>query len=99
MYPVVEVFDDTREKEWVLKPLICHGTFLTYRFSGRLFGHLNALKARRSGRSASVDEARILVFVLYKKEAARVENTLQRRGYSVGGIHGDLNQSARIAAL
>ena len=68
MYPVVEVFDDTREKEWVLKPLICHGTFLTYRFSGRLFGHLNALKARRSGRSASVDEARILVFVLYKKE-------------------------------
>ena len=37
--------------------------------------------------------------MLYKKEAASVENTLLRRGYSVGGIHGDLNQNARIAAL
>jgi ATP-dependent RNA helicase DBP3 len=67
--------------------------------SNRLFKHLNSLKADKSGGSRSVDEVRILVFVLYKLEAARVESTLKRRGYSVGGIHGDLNQSARIAAL
>lgn len=67
--------------------------------SNRLFKHLTSLKARRSGNSGSVDDARILVFVLYKKEAVRVENTVQRRGYSVGAIHGDLNQGARIAAL
>ena len=42
---------------------------------------------------------RILIFCLYKKEAARVEETLSRRGFSVAGIHGDLSQTARIAAL
>ena len=47
----------------------------------------------------SADEQRILVFVLYKKEASRVEYTLKRQGYSVGGIHGDLSQQARISAL
>ena len=42
---------------------------------------------------------RILIFCLYKKEASRVEETLSRRGFSVAGIHGDLSQSSRIAAL
>lgn len=37
--------------------------------------------------------------MLYKKEAARVEDTLRREGYAVGGIHGDLAQHARLAAL
>ncbi|RVW34730.1 DEAD-box ATP-dependent RNA helicase 5 [Vitis vinifera] len=55
---------------------------------------------------------RVLVFVLYKKEAARVENMLQRRyspficycfhlprGWNVVSIHGDKAQQARTAAL
>lgn len=42
---------------------------------------------------------RVLVFVLYKKEAARVENMLQRRGWNVVSIHGDKAQAARTAAL
>ncbi|EPX72334.1 ATP-dependent RNA helicase dbp3 [Schizosaccharomyces octosporus yFS286] len=41
---------------------------------------------------------KILVFVLYKKEAARVENTLARR-FNAVGIHGDMSQGARIQAL
>ncbi|EEB08909.1 ATP-dependent RNA helicase Dbp3 [Schizosaccharomyces japonicus yFS275] len=41
---------------------------------------------------------KVLVFALYKKEAARVENTLRRK-FDVVGIHGDLSQAARIQAL
>ncbi|KAI5119786.1 hypothetical protein M0805_006584 [Coniferiporia weirii] len=64
----------------------------------RLSSHLRTLKARKGGKQA-IDESRILIFVLYKKEAARVEQHLHRQGYSVGTIHGDLSQSARISAL
>lgn len=41
----------------------------------------------------------MLVFVLYKKEAVRVESSIRRQGYSVAGLHGDLSQPQRIAAL
>jgi ATP-dependent RNA helicase DBP3 len=37
--------------------------------------------------------------VLYKKEAPRVEYTLQRAGYAVGALHGDMTQAARLEAL
>jgi len=42
---------------------------------------------------------RVLVFCLYKKEAARVEQDIGRAGYKVIGIHGDMTQAARSAAL
>ena len=42
---------------------------------------------------------RILVFCLYKKEAARIEGFLRQRGLRVAGIHGDMNQTARSASL
>ena len=42
---------------------------------------------------------RILVFVLYKKEATRVEGMLRWNKYSVGGLHGDMSQSGRLDAL
>ena len=42
---------------------------------------------------------RVLVFALYKKEAARVEEQLVRKGYKCIGIHGDMTQPARTAAL
>ncbi|XP_024538089.1 DEAD-box ATP-dependent RNA helicase 5 [Selaginella moellendorffii] len=42
---------------------------------------------------------RVLVFVLYKKEAVRVENFLQKQGWNVTGIHGDKSQQARNQAL
>jgi ATP-dependent RNA helicase DBP3 len=44
-------------------------------------------------------KTRVLVFVLYKKEAARVESALRRRGWSCVGIHGDKGQRDRTAAL
>ena len=42
---------------------------------------------------------RVLVFALYKKEAARVEQDVQRAGYKGVAIHGDLSQAQRTAAL
>jgi len=42
---------------------------------------------------------RILVFCLYKLEAARVERNLQRNGWKAAGIHGDMTQQQRTAAF
>lgn len=42
---------------------------------------------------------RVLVFVLYKKEASRVESMLSKRGWKVVSISGDKVQAARNMAL
>ncbi|EPS37856.1 hypothetical protein H072_8443 [Dactylellina haptotyla CBS 200.50] len=59
---------------------------------------LNVINAHyRTSPTAKSD--RILVFALYKKEAARLENFLRAKGIKVGGIHGDLNQHTRTTTL
>jgi len=42
---------------------------------------------------------KLLLFALYKKEAARLEETLKRKGFKVGSIHGDKGQADRTRAL
>lgn len=42
---------------------------------------------------------RVLVFALYKKEAARLEQMLSRNGWKCCSIHGDKSQDQRTAAL
>ena len=42
---------------------------------------------------------RIIIFVLYKKEAARMETQLQSRGWNCVAIHGDMSQDARTRAF
>lgn len=42
---------------------------------------------------------RIIIFVLYKKEAPRVEALLKRKGWKAAAIHGDINQGQRTAAV
>ncbi|KAJ6573894.1 P-loop containing nucleoside triphosphate hydrolase protein [Mycena vulgaris] len=64
----------------------------------RLLGHLRTLRHKKTTTTGG-DEARILVFALYKKEATRVEQRLRQEGYSVGALHGDLSQTARMEAL
>ncbi|KAL9580995.1 MAG: hypothetical protein Q9212_004163, partial [Teloschistes hypoglaucus] len=59
---------------------------------------LQIIKQYQTGKKKNQKD-RILVFCLYKKEATRVENFLRGRGCNVAGIHGDLSQSARMAAL
>ena len=41
----------------------------------------------------------MLIFVLYKKEAPRLEQTLKRKGWSAVAIHGDMTQEGRLRAL
>jgi len=42
---------------------------------------------------------RIIIFVLYKKEAPRVESLLKRKGWNAAAIHGDISQVQRTAAV
>lgn len=42
---------------------------------------------------------RVLIFALYKKEAARLEQDIARAGYRGIAIHGDMTQAARTQAL
>lgn len=60
------------------------------------FKLLNILKKYQQGNGKN---DRILVFCLYKKEATRIEQFLQRKGINVGGIHGDLRQEQRTRSL
>ena len=65
-------------------------------YSSRLLGHLQKLIPKKK---AGSEETRILVFALYKKEAMRVESMLRSKGFSVGGLHGDMSQANRMEAL
>lgn len=64
-------------------------------------GRLRALLNKYCKNHSKKSPFRILIFALYKKEAARLENTLSRGGWSglVGSIHGDKTQDARTRAL
>ena len=42
---------------------------------------------------------RILIFVLYKREAVELEMKLKAKGYNATGIHGDKSQHDRTSAL
>jgi ATP-dependent RNA helicase DBP3 len=42
---------------------------------------------------------RVIVFCLYKKEAARTEQMLQRRGHACVSLHGDMSQVDRTRAF
>ena len=57
---------------------------------------LDLLKKYQSGPKKN---DKVLIFALYKKEAARVERNLNYNGYQVSAIHGDLTQQQRTQAL
>ena len=54
---------------------------------------------QHQGTTGTHQHDRILVFCLYKKEAARIETFLRTRGLHVTAIHGDLSQEKRSASL
>ena len=62
-------------------------------------GRLRSLLDKYGKKSSKKNPYRILVFALYKKEAARLEMNLKRQGWDVTSIHGDKNQDARTQAL
>ena len=49
--------------------------------------------------SKADNKKRVLIFVLYKKEASRIEDYLASKGWNVTSIHGDKSQEARQAAV
>ncbi|KAK3375690.1 ATP-dependent RNA helicase dbp-3 [Lasiosphaeria ovina] len=57
------------------------------------------LELLKEATKGSAKDDRILVFCLYKKEAMRVEQFLERRGIRVASIHGDLRQEQRTRSL
>ncbi|KAK9239158.1 P-loop containing nucleoside triphosphate hydrolase protein [Lipomyces kononenkoae] len=57
------------------------------------------LQLLRQYHSGANRNDKILIFALYKKEAARVERFLQSKGYKIAAIHGDLSQAQRTNAL
>jgi ATP-dependent RNA helicase DBP3 len=57
---------------------------------------LQLLKTAQTGQGK---KDRVLVFCLYKKEAVRVHEFLERRGVHVVSIHGDLRQEQRTKSL
>lgn len=42
---------------------------------------------------------RIIIFALYKKEATRLEQMIQRKGWKAVAVHGDISQGQRTAAV
>lgn len=42
---------------------------------------------------------RVIIFVLYKKEAPRLESLLQKKGWKAVAIHGDISQHQRTRAV
>ncbi|KAG6831624.1 hypothetical protein H0H92_008701 [Tricholoma furcatifolium] len=64
----------------------------------RLLSVLRSLSHKKTSATGATD-VRILVFALYKKEASRVEDMLRRQGYTVGALHGDMSQNARMETL
>lgn len=64
----------------------------------RLLSLLKSHAAAHTGGAKNVP-LRILVFALYKKEATRLEQTIRRANFKVAGLHGDMGQKERMAAL
>ena len=52
----------------------------------------------QGGSSSHYSRSRLIVFGLYKKECARLESDLNRKGWRCVAIHGDMSQAARTSA-
>lgn len=81
----VVVLNDGREKEQRLLGLL--------RDNGFTKGGV------KKGEGVGRDREKCLVFALYKKEATRVMEFLERQGFEVGCIQGDMTQDKRSKSL
>lgn len=79
------------ERVWQIR------TYAQWNFSKRLHALLKTLN--HTTNHASNEDSRILIFVLYKREADRVLETLKYIGFTAAAIHGDMGQAARMTSL
>ena len=89
---------DQREKDRrLLDVLRQQGYPAPSRYGGGGGNASGGVKSKGTQTGAARDK--VLVFALYKKEAARVAQWLERQGYEVGCIQGDMSQDKRTQAL
>eukprot|EP00038_Savillea_parva_P009267 m.182351 g.182351 ORF g.182351 m.182351 type:complete len:705 (-) comp15511_c0_seq1:16-2130(-) len=65
----------------------------------RLCALLNEFGIAGDGKEGSSPGAKVLVFVLYKKEARDIAKAIADRGFPAVSLHGDMTQKARGIAL
>ena len=92
----VIVLTDQRVKDGKLLDILRSEGFASVRGGG---GGGYGKQIQRAGPSSGSQREKVLVFALYKKEAARVANWLEMQGYEVGCIQGDMSQDKRTQAL
>jgi ATP-dependent RNA helicase DBP3 len=92
----VIVLQDGREKDRKLLDVLRQQG---YPPPGRAGGGGWGGKPKSPAAATGAQRDKVLVFALYKKEAARVATWLERQGYEVGCIQGDLSQDKRTQAL
>lgn len=82
---VAIVVEDPRQKETLLLAHLRDNGF--------------SLNSNKKKNSEGADRDKALVFALYKKEATRLFEFMQRKGYEVGCINGDMSQDKRTQSL
>ena len=95
---ITEAFLHNPEKVEVSRPATTVDTITQLQVSAGREAHDKRDVLRRLLREAK-DLNNAIIFCNRKREVAVVHKSLQKHGFSVGALHGDMDQSARTAAL
>src|SRR4051812_20671804 len=95
---ITETFLHNPEKIEVSRPATTAVTVSQLQVPGGREAHEKREMLRRLLREAK-DLKNAIVFCNRKREVALLYKSLQKHGFSVGALHGDMDQSARTAAL
>src|SRR3974390_2959362 len=95
---ITETFLHNPEKVEVSRPATTAVTVTQLQVSAGREAHEKRETLRRLLRNAK-DLKNAIIFCNRKREVAVLHKSLQKHGFSVGALHGDMDQSARTAAL
>jgi superfamily II DNA/RNA helicase len=95
---ITEAFLHNPERVEVSKPATTAVTVTQSQVSAGRESHEKREILRRLLRQAK-DLKNAIIFCNRKREVAILHKSLQKHGFSVGALHGDMDQSARMAAL
>src|SRR3569832_2724157 len=95
---ITEQFLHNPEKVEVAKPATTVATITQLRVPSGREAHQKREILRHLLREAK-DLNNAIIFCNRKREVAILHKSLQKHGFSVGALHGDMDQSARMAAL
>jgi superfamily II DNA/RNA helicase len=95
---ITETFLHNPEKVEVAKPATTVATVTQLQVPSGREAHDKRELLRRLLREAK-DLNNAIIFCNRKREVAILHKSLQKHGFSVGALHGDMDQSARMAAL